>query len=76
MVVLLIMLNVIYFLLFVGLGSVMVYLVILELCKGLDYEVKKLVKENELVLDLFDKGVFGEWVYYNYYGLFLLVFCF
>lgn len=60
LVVLLIMLNVIYFLLFVGLGSVMVYLVILELCKGLDYEVKKLVKENELVLDLFDKGVFGE----------------
>ena len=32
--------NVIYFLLFAGLGSVMVYLVILELRKGPDYEAK------------------------------------
>ena len=39
--------NVIYFLLFAGLGSVMVYLVILELRKGPDYEAKKLAKENE-----------------------------
>lgn len=37
--------NVIYFLLFAGLGSVMVYLVILELRKGPDYEAKKLAKE-------------------------------
>lgn len=34
--------NVIYFLLFAGLGSVMVYLVILELRKGPDYEAKKI----------------------------------
>lgn len=52
--------NVIYFLLFAGLGSVMVYLVILELRKGPDYEAKKLAKENEPALDPFDKGVFGE----------------
>ena len=38
----------------------MVYLVILELRKGPDYEAKKLAKENELALDPFDKGVFGE----------------
>ncbi|EOI93234.1 cytochrome ubiquinol oxidase subunit I [Enterococcus faecalis] len=52
--------NVIYFLLFAGLGSVMVCLVILELRKGPDYEAKKLAKENEPALDPFDKGVFGE----------------
>ena len=47
--------NVIYFLLFAGLGSVMVYLVILELRK--DQTMKRKISErNEPALDPFDKG--------------------
>lgn len=52
--------NIIYFILFAGLGSVMVYLITVELKKGPDYEEKKLAKENAKALDPFDKEVFGK----------------
>lgn len=50
--------NSIYFLLFAGLGSVMVYLITVELKKGPNYEEKKELAENAKELDPFDKEVF------------------
>ena len=50
--------NIIYFILFAGLGSVMVYLITVELKKGPDYEEKKLAKANATEVDPFDKEVF------------------
>lgn len=52
--------NIIYFILFAGLGSVMVYLITVELKKGPDYEEKKLAEANATDVDPFDKEVFGE----------------
>lgn len=52
--------NIIYFILFAGLGSVMVYLITVELKKGPDYEEKKLAEANSTDVDPFDKEVFGE----------------
>ena len=52
--------NIIYFLLFAGLGSVMIYLVTVELKKGPDYEEKKLAQNNKASLDPFDKEVFSK----------------
>lgn len=52
--------NIIYFILFAGLGSVMVYLITVEMKKGPDYEEKKLAKENSTDVDPFDKEVFSK----------------
>jgi len=51
--------NTVYFLLFAGLASVMVYLVIRELHKGPDYEEKKLADEAKINSDPFDKEAFS-----------------
>ena len=51
--------NTVYFLLFAGLASVMVYLVIRELHKGPDYEEKKLEAEAKINSDPFDKEAFS-----------------
>ena len=51
--------NTVYFLLFAGLASVMVYLVIRELHKGPDYEEKKLETEAKINSDPFDKEAFS-----------------
>lgn len=51
--------NTVYFLLFAGLASVMVYLVIRELHKGPDYEEKKLETESKINSDPFDKEAFS-----------------
>ncbi|MFK4568107.1 cytochrome d ubiquinol oxidase subunit I [Enterococcus sp. UD-01] len=52
--------NIIYFILFAGLGSVMVYLITVELKKGPDYAEKKLAEANSKDVDPFDKEVFGQ----------------
>lgn len=52
--------NIIYFILFAGLGSVMVYLITVEMKKGPDYEEKKLAQENSTDVDPFDKEVFSK----------------
>lgn len=50
--------NTIYFLLFAGLGSVMVYLVIRELKKGPEYVEHQHEKESTPAIDPFDGGAF------------------
>lgn len=52
--------NIVYFLLFAGLGAVMVYLITVELKKGPDYEEKQLAKNQSANTDPFDKEVFEK----------------
>lgn len=51
--------NIVYFLLFAGLASVMIYLVTRELKKGPDYE-ERLAAGNQSTIDPFDKEVFSK----------------
>ncbi|MCB5951962.1 cytochrome ubiquinol oxidase subunit I [Enterococcus sp. BWT-B8] len=51
--------NIVYFVLFAGLASVMIYLVIRELKKGPDYEEKMLAQKQTASSDPFDKEVFN-----------------
>ncbi|MBP2099454.1 cytochrome ubiquinol oxidase subunit I [Enterococcus rivorum] len=52
--------NIIYFILFAGLGAVMVYLITVEMKKGPDYEEKKLAASQSISTDPFDKEVFEK----------------
>lgn len=52
--------NIIYFILFAGLGAVMVYLITVELKKGPEFEAKKLVAEQAAEIDPFDKEAFNK----------------
>lgn len=51
--------NIVYFVLFAGLGAVMVYLITVEMKKGPEFEEKKLVAEKAVDIDPFDKEAFN-----------------